>query len=200
MAEVTYDIRSRLIERQKHFKLLPDALVWTTSKGEGRIAYSEVKRANLMSGMSQYGMAANCTIWPKKGKRLIFGTVHFASMSSYENRAAAYGPFVRELLRRIAEASPDAAFTRGSPFDVVLLKIGIGLLVGVGLIAILTVGGFRLAPEPAILAFFAFIVLTIPALLSLMRKYSSKPIDPHDVPDDLVGPREPLEPEPVGTN
>ena len=145
-------------------------------------------------------MAANCTIWPAKGKRLVFGTVHFASMTSYENRAAAYGPFVRELFRRIAEASPDAVFTRGRPSDVAALKITMGILIGAGLLVILVIGSFALAPEPAILTFFAFFAVTIPGIVALIRRYRPKPIDPRNVPDDLVGPREPPEPEPDGTN
>jgi len=193
MTEMTYDIRSRMIEREKHFRLLPDALVWTTDRSEGRVAYSDVRRANLMSGMSQYGMAANCTIWPKSGKRVIFGTVHFASAVSYENRAAAYGPFVRELLSRIADAAPDAAFTRGRPCDLAILKVSMGLLIAFAAVLVLVIGVFELAPQPVMLGLFAFLAVTFVATYGLMRKYKPKSIDPRDVPDDLVGPRADLE-------
>ncbi len=189
MAKTTYDIRSRLIEKEMHFRLLPDALVRTSESGEGRIAYDNVRQVNLTVGMSQYGMAANCTIRPKNGKRLVFGTVHFASITSCENRAAAYGPFVRELLARIADATPDAVFTRGRPLDLAMLRVAIGMLIVLAAVLLVVIGAFELSPQPVMLGLFAFVAVTIPATYGLMRKFKPKTIDPRDVPDDLVGPR-----------
>ena len=187
MAEITYSIRSRMIEKEKHFRLTPDALVWTSGGKEERIAYTDVARINLMVGQSQYGMAANCAIWPKTGKRLIFGTVHFASAVSYENRAAGYGPFVRALLARIADAAPDAEYTRGSPLDYLLLKIGLFMLSGLGVAVVLLGAVARLAVEPVFLGLFGFIAVMIPVTYRLMQSRKPTPIDPRSPPAELTG-------------
>ena len=187
MTEFTYDIRSAVIEKEKHFRLERDALVWTSKSGDGRIAYHDVARVSLIAGPSQYGQAANCAIKPKSGRRLVFGTVHFTSVVSCENRAAAYGPFVRELLRRISDRAPDAKILKGRSGEYITLNVALFVLIAVAVFILILVSASGVPPEAALLGFFAAIAVLVPTTVGFAGSRKPTPIDPYDPPAELVG-------------
>lgn len=151
------------LHREKHFALDPDVLAITTGKTVERIPYSSFTRVRVLSILSQSdGVIGQCKLHSARGTVLLRSANAKGILNVMEDRTAAYKPFVRELVLRIAQANPNAAiFVGASGATRVgwLFTFGLGGLMGFAGIVIVssgTLGGFSLLGAGAAAASLAW--------------------------------------------
>jgi hypothetical protein len=100
------------------------AALWTLGRNElvrtgadgttQRMAYAEVKELRLsVDSERTIPQRFRCDLHSAAGHRVTLVSKSFIAPNTYEDRASSYTPFVRELIRRIAVASPDCRFAAG---------------------------------------------------------------------------------------
>lgn len=187
MTEMSFEVRSTEIDKDTVYRLDQEGFGWSNSRGEGHFAYADIAAIHLMVHDSQYGRGRICTVKSRTGKKKQFRSLHCFGIGNFEDRASLYAPFVRELLRRVADSVPDAKFTRGSNFDFVLLIIGMIILGGAGAIMLIAIFGAGIEPDLELLGFAAFLVFMFPVVFRFMQRRRPRSFDPRDPSADLVG-------------
>jgi hypothetical protein len=137
MSELAYVCRPNMFSDERTYTLASDGIAMSGKDGaRSRIALRNVTRVvvyfiGLGEGRSY------CRVDSNKNESLVFGSHHFAGMSSFENKRHDFDPFVRALCARVAEQSPKAQFFRGRWLYVGLWSVGFlvmaGLAIGLGL-------------------------------------------------------------------
>ncbi len=108
-----YTYRPGLFARERSFWLEPHAIGFSRGDREVHISYGEVDEVRLyrlfMRGASAldkritWRMDLHC----RSGERLVLSPLHYIPPRSWEDRSAAYAPFVDELLGRLRTADPN---------------------------------------------------------------------------------------------
>ncbi len=186
MGALTFEVKSHELDKDTLYRLDDEGFSWSNTRGEDRMAYADIASIHLMVSDSTYGRGRLCRVRDTARRKRVFRSLHCFHLGSFEDRIAGYGPFVRELLKRVGEESPKVSVTRGSMFEYVVLWIGLSLLVFSGAITLLAVFGAGIAPDPGIMGFALFIVLMIPIVIGFMKRRKPRRIDPFDPPRELV--------------
>ena len=58
---------------------------------------------------------ARCVIRPKQGRAIVLSSNHFVGLGRFEDRSAAFRPFVDALVARLASGNPAARLVAGMP-------------------------------------------------------------------------------------
>ena len=121
------------------------------------------------------------------GRSLSITSVTFRSMFDVRRQDAAYGRFLRELLRRIAKASPKARFEAGRPMAIWIVTAVVAFLI---VTALLYFAWQVWAVGEPVIAGVAFVVALIGVwqLEPLVRHNRPRPFDPADPPPPLAPP------------
>ena len=102
--------------RERTFRLAPDALLWGNGKRSGRLAYADIATVHLYTRSGPYGRSMQvCALRARSGAGLAIQSKHFGRWGRQDDRSAAFAPFVRALLGRVATAAPGARCFRGFP-------------------------------------------------------------------------------------
>ena len=186
MSKLEHTVRNSLIDRERTWTLGPDALHWKSNKREGRIACGDIAKVRLIAYTSAGGEAFQCTLSVRGLGKVKIRSHSYISLGNFEDRSATYTPFMRQLLVRVAAASPKTEFIAGST----------GLLIAWLVVLLL----FILGAVTLILAYFEGLALTWKFALLVGVLLLSAPIlwrrlvtggvyrfDPADPPRELIG-------------
>ncbi len=95
------------------------ALTWQGDEASGSVPFTDITQLRLITSVADITdpsvIHGQMTLKTKSGQRLKERSHHYLHLGSYENRVETYGPFVRGLCQRVAEANPAARFTTGTP-------------------------------------------------------------------------------------
>jgi len=154
--EPTFAVRASLASRETTYRLTGEALEWASDKGHGRLPLAEIAQVRLyampkttmplLGGATLTPGFQQCVVTARRGPGLKLVSSHFLGVGAFEDRSAAFQPFVRSLVAHTAAANPRARFVQGAPSAVWSLWLGamiVCLLCGAFGLAVM-VEGFRL--------------------------------------------------------
>jgi hypothetical protein len=170
-----YSFRRSALEGDQSYSLQPGRIVVEGGGLQPRIyLFAEVRKVHLKYEHTKQREYYQCFIHTAQG-RIDLRHVHYVSFGKFEDRRAAYTPFVRTLLRELAGV-PGVQFRAGSMANFVGAILGVPLMVGLAWIC-LSFGRIGLAAFAAAMGG-----------LALMMIVPSKPkrFDPHAPPDNLL--------------
>lgn len=190
MTEWAHRVRNSMFGAERTYRLTPEALCWTeTGKSDGRLAYADARAMQLISYASPIGRALQCKVTSAAGDRALLRSAHYLSLGAFEDRTDSYGPFVRELARRIHKTNPGATFVAGST-GLWILWLAVGLL-WVGVIALLAAALFETVFDAPLLGSFAVALgvcaVCLPLIWREVRSGGSTRFDPLAPPEALLG-------------
>lgn len=166
MTQPTHSVRRHMFSREESYILRADALVVQGGPQEKRIPYGDVASVRLISYIGDDGPQEQCTIVTRSDGKLVVRSHHFVSAANFEDRSATYAPFVRDLCRRVDEASESARFVQGSA------GLQAGWLIVLGLAAIGWVIWAAAVYEGAVGIWQAASVLVVLALGTIIGAYA----------------------------
>ena len=108
MAEPSYAYRPHALTSERLYTLRPEGLVWSTSRGNGVVAYRDIKQVRIFKAR-RFGSSAtywNCVLRPRSGRTIRLGAANRVGFNTIEDRTSAYIPFIQELEARVAAANP----------------------------------------------------------------------------------------------
>ncbi len=186
ISKPTHTVRNSLADKERIFALGPDELRWTEAGGAGQFAYADIRDMRLIAYSSPIGETFQCTLRGRSGGKVKLRSAHYRSLNNFEDRTPTYAPFVTELARRIAAASPQAKFIAGSTaLWIVWLIIGL-LCLGVLLLLILSL--FEgLPPAGAWVIALVVCIAAVPLIRHRIREGSAREFDPAAPPPELIG-------------
>ena len=122
MSEPTYTLRLSLASEEATYRLAEDALHATTSKGTRTLPLAEVAMVRIYESPGPTSLTgriapafARCVIRPLRGRKVVLSSNHFAGIGRFEDRSAAFHPFVDALVARLRTANPAAKLVAGMP-------------------------------------------------------------------------------------
>lgn len=111
-----YRHRPKLIGGEIGITLEPDALVWSDGTTESRLPLHQIAQVRLVFRPANlYTQRYMVQISQRLGKTIWFANLSYRGMVEVEATDRPFSAFVRELLPRIAAASPKARFLGGEP-------------------------------------------------------------------------------------
>lgn len=167
-----------------------DSLVHKRADGtEARRKLSEVKSVRLRYAPTSYKTWRHAfEIRFKAGHAWHIDNGHFAGIGDFEDRSAAFVPFVREVILLVSQHAPQARAFLGSSWTSYLLQVGflviaftalagvfLALPIGAGITGIVVV-------KLAIIAFF------VPVVLKWVRRALPRGVPINAIPDDAYPP------------
>lgn len=185
MSASTFTSRNSLAAKERTYTLEADAIRWTVDGEEGRLAYAEIVKLHLLRYVASRRLVLQCTLRDRAGEKVQFRSLHFQSLGMFDDRIAAYRPFTRELVRRVAERSPDAEFVRGSN-----MLFGLWLfmtVVFVGFLVLMLAIAFDAGGNAIGWAGVAICALFIYVGVNNLRRVGARRFDPANPPPDVLG-------------
>lgn len=186
-SNLAHSVRNSHRDTETAFTLGEDMLDWDNGGEQGSVPYREIKELNLITYAADAAdpdaIHGQLIIRTKGGKSFKMRSHHLKGLGSYENRAETYVPLVRDLVRLVAAANPDARFVSGSS---ALRTVWLVIAVLVGLVALAlglaVIGeGFRVDILSGCLV-AAFLAWTS---FRRFRDYGAATFDPADPPAHL---------------
>jgi len=186
VSEFAHSARNSLIDRERTYWLTPDKLQWREADTEYRLAYDQIAEMRLIRYASFDGEQYQCKLTAPGQGKLKIRSHHYAGLSRFENRTSTYAPFVRELARRIASASPDARFRAGGlGLQIMWISVLVIYVAVLVLLALAFLGGMD--PTPGKIAVIAGLVGTAPFIWRQIGKNRGERFDPADPPGEIIG-------------
>src|SRR6185295_17577891 len=178
MAEIPlarYTFRRSVLEKERSYSLYGDRLVVEGPElAPQTIALRDVRAVHLKYERTKQRGYYQCFIRTRSG-RIALRHLHWESMGQFTDRRATYTPFVKALLRQVANV-PGVQFKAGS------LTNFIGAIVGAPAMAFLGIVALNLGkPGMAVFAGFMMILCLVMLLPSQPRR-----LDPLAPPEDLL--------------
>jgi hypothetical protein len=103
------------------------------------VPFAEIGKVRLYESPGQTSLFgqiapafARCVIRPRRGRALVLSSRHFTGLRRFEDRSAAFQPFVDTLIARLRSANPEAQLLAGMP--PVLWWTWVALLAAVALV------------------------------------------------------------------
>lgn len=119
------------------------------------------------------------------GRTVVFTSISFRSMFDARRQDAEYGRFLRELLRRVAKAAPQARFAAGRPFPVwaLIATFAVAIVVALAYFAwqVWLVGETAIAVAAAVIG-----LVGVWQLEPLVRHNKPRAFAPDDPPETLA--------------
>ncbi len=182
-----YRSRRSVLEGEATWTLAPDALKRAQAGAPAlRLPYREVAELRLVYDPTRFDTNRyRCNLVTATGRRATLMSTHYVSVGDFEDRAASYSPFVRELVQRVGAAAPHCRFRSGKRAWVfwaehMFLLAMLLALAGV----LLTIGQFSL---PTIAAIKLGIIATyIPIAIRYAKRNWPRAFSPDAVPTELL--------------
>jgi hypothetical protein len=113
--DLVYSYKPSLMGAAWEFRLRPDALEWQAGRHTGRVPYDRIARVRLSFRPQALQTRRFITeIWPQGGTRLLVASTSQRSLFEHGAQDEAYGAFVRDLHRRVADAGAPVSLERGT--------------------------------------------------------------------------------------
>jgi KDO2-lipid IV(A) lauroyltransferase len=112
MTDHSYSFRLDRWSAQTTYRLEQDALHWTGTRREGRVAYAAIDQVRAYK-VRYFGSRTTywrCDLRDAGGRRIRLQAAHWAGAGRVEDRTATYIPFIKQLEQHIAAANPAATF------------------------------------------------------------------------------------------
>jgi hypothetical protein len=183
-----YSTRRTLFEKEKRYLLRDDALEVVDEGGATvTVPYADIAEVSLAYLPSRYhSRIYRCLVRTRTGAKIPILNTHMAGFAKFEDRSAAWSPFVRELHRRLVPRAGSIRFRVGvgaamwgcMVFALVLLvaaAVAVGALMSKG--AELT---------GSAMVKIAVLVVLLPLGVAYLRKNRPKSYDPAQPPADLL--------------
>ena len=166
--------------------IVPFAIRRIEKGGSARFPYASIKELRICFDPTRFDDTRHrCDVRLADGQKASFYSTHFVSVTDFEDRAATYVPFVRELIARTSAANPACRFRSGKrPFvywaeHVLLLVMLLLLVLVLGL-----VGGVALSN--LVLVKLGIIATFIPVMIMYTRKNWPRRFDPAAIPAEAL--------------
>jgi hypothetical protein len=183
----TYRSRTSVLENEATWTLAPDALERAEAGAPTqRLPYRDIVELRLVYDPTRFDTNRyRCDLTPVTGRRATLKSTHYVSVGNFEDRAASYSPFVRELVRRVGEAAPRCRFRAGKRawvfwaehiFLLTTLLLLAGVLMMIGNFALPTIATIKLA----------IIATYIPIVIKYATRNWPRAFSPDDVPPDVL--------------
>ena len=186
MSTIGHAVRASLPSKERKYQLEVDGLTWVEDGGSGGIRYANVKSLQLLRSPKFADDIRQCRVLASDGTKVTINALHYVGLAQFEDRTGTYIPFVRELIRRVAVARPDAMFFRGSSlmWYVWLVLLIACVLIGAGLlILMLAKRQFEWnAAWPLLL-----VMGIVPSVWRFLKNGRAKSFDPNAPPMELLG-------------
>jgi hypothetical protein len=189
LSEASYEFRGSLRTQTQTYAATDDALSWPG----GRLAFEDIASLRLyrVPGMRSLGYGTvvrasrRCTIRARDGKKIVLTDQHFLGFGRFEDRSAAYVPFVRALIASVAACSPGTRLFVGMPpalwwywfLMFGTLALGLAVIIVFGTIGLVAEGQFTWAPGGFVLLMAAIGIGPAQYLRGLWR-HRPHPFDP----------------------
>jgi hypothetical protein len=187
---VAHSARKSIFDTEAVWRLGPDALEIAGGAGTPGAAtqfpYVTVRELRLSFDPTRFDTNRyRCDLRFASGAALTIYSTHYVGVGEFEDRAATYGPLVRELIARVAAANPACSFKAGKTLGsywgelifllamVLLLAFVLGLVGGVSLSALVVI-------KLGIIAVF------VPIMISYARKNRPRGFNPAVIPEDVL--------------
>jgi hypothetical protein len=122
VTEPTYTLRLSLAGEETTYRLGEDALHSTTAKGTRTLPFAEIGRVRIYESPGMASLSgriapafARCVIRPRRGRAIVLSSNHFVGLGRFEDRSAAFRPFVDAFMARLRSANPGAQLLAGMP-------------------------------------------------------------------------------------
>ncbi|WP_029030822.1 hypothetical protein [Salinarimonas rosea] len=119
------------------------------------------------------------------GRSVALSSVTYRAMFDARRQDAAYGRFLRELLRRTAKAAPEARFVAGRPWPIWIVLAVVSLLI-VGALAVFALEIYRIGETAIALVAVAVALLGVWQLEPMVRLNKPRDFSPDDPPESLA--------------
>ncbi|MGP9822446.1 hypothetical protein ACTZWW_20670 [Salinarimonas sp. NSM] len=119
------------------------------------------------------------------GRSVAISSVTYRAMFDARRQDAAYGRFLRELLRRTAKAAPQARFVAGRPWPIWIVTALVSVLI-VGALAVFALEIHRIGETALALVAAAVALLGIWQLEPMVRLNKPRGFSPDDPPESLA--------------
>lgn len=172
-----YWFRRSVLEQTRTYSLFPDGIVVEGGDVPPRTyLWSEIRRVHLKYEHTKQREYYQCFIHTARG-RIDLRHLHYVSFGKFDDRRAAYAPFVRALLAEVARV-PGVELRGGSMVNFIFAIAGVPVMLGVAWLC------FSLG-RPGLGIFAALM-----GGLALLMIGPSRPrkLDPLNPPDDLLPP------------
>jgi hypothetical protein len=144
MDQPVYRCRLSLARKGEDIFRVNDVAFSMTGAGRERsIAHADIRAVRVYEspGLGSVAGFARCIVWPRHGRAIVLSSNHFLGVGRFEDRSAAFRPFVDALVRRIAAANRDTSFIFGMPPALwwfwVLLLAAVAMLAPLALVMII---------------------------------------------------------------
>jgi len=116
MDEPTYSVRASIRRKETTYRAGEDALIWGDAGAEARLRYADVRKIHIYRFPDLRGRTVSmCGLWPPTGRATKLMSRHYVSFGRFDDRSAAFWPFVAALTERIANANRATVFMKGMP-------------------------------------------------------------------------------------
>src|ERR1700732_1514238 len=99
MTDMSYSFRAPRWSAETAYRLDRDVLRWTSGRGDGQVAYAEIRKVAIYK-VRYFGSRATfwrCDLTDVRGRRTRLQAAHCADGGGIEDRSATYIPFVKQL-------------------------------------------------------------------------------------------------------
>ncbi|WP_346906874.1 hypothetical protein [uncultured Roseibium sp.] len=186
MTDLTHTVRNSLVDRERTFRLGTDALVIDGKAKQARVPYADIRKVQLIAYANTGGEQYQCTLSAGAHGRIKIRSHSYVSLGNFEDRSESYVPFLRDLMRRVAAASPEAEFVSGNTaLLVVWLVVLLLFILGLGTVVLGLVDGLAGTWKFAMMV--AVLLIIGPILWRRLRKGEVRRFDPDNPPLDATG-------------
>jgi hypothetical protein len=187
LAVPRYTVRRHAFEKERTWSIEPSGLAWKSADASGYIGFGEIASLRLewaatRADRSRY--ACHVT-GPAGGFETIVSTTYAGPMN-FPDQADAYVPFIRELVRRVAQENPGCRFEAGATSfrwltSIAAMTLGL-IFLGMVLLAI------GLPLTGLIVAKLALLAILVPIAISWIGKNRPRRFVPPDIPRNVLPP------------
>ncbi|MAY61194.1 MAG: hypothetical protein CML29_03200 [Rhizobiales bacterium] len=177
-----HSVRNSMIDSERAYRLGPDAVEWMEKGKKDSLRYADISAVNLITYAGTGATIGQAKITSRQGGSFKIRSHHYKGLAQFENRRQTYAPFIRELLGRVARASPDAKFTSGNSAFMIMW------LVVAAMMAVLAVVVVMISYQTGDLPLMAIFILLVggPLAIREVMKGGTKTFDPLDPPERLL--------------
>ena len=181
-----FEIKPNIFKSPLQLALEADSIVVRRAGNETAMRYGDITSVQLTSAPSQEGIHRECRLKDRKGQTLRITALYYKGLGQVDDRTAAYGPFVRDLLQRVVASGQTVTYQANSRLLWWIYAILLALLVAVVLLLLVVT---IMEPSAALKTSGPIMVLAFvgPLMWRYLRSAQSV-FDPRQPPTDLLGP------------
>ncbi len=182
---LSYEYRQHAFLPLTTYRLEPDALTWTSEKGQGRIPYRKIDEFNLSYEPTNWASRRYRTRIKGNDLKVDLINLNYRGIADFEPLNAEYRSFISELIERVSQYAPQTPIQGGNTLFAYRMYQLIALLAAIVLIGVAVLFYTMDMPE-----FIALKLLLIAVYLPVLKRYleRNRPqiLDPGAIPSYLL--------------